>query len=163
MGAVVWLLVAGVFVTIVGRCVIAAGTPALGVVDDWSRVDEATHGVAAWELLVALLAATFLVRWPHVLGAPRSARAAMVVALLDALVIVAGALVGIVGVLQRKVDIPGVTDYYGATERVGEILVFVAIAAVGVGIVAFVIDTRRRLRAGGSDEIEDPGPPAVAG
>lgn len=163
VGALVWLLVVGVLVTIVGRCVSAAGVPAVGVVDDWSRVDEATHGVAEWELLVALLAATFLVRWPHVLGAPRSARTALVVALVDGLLIVAGALVGIVGVLQRKIDVPGVSDYYGDTERIGEILVFVAVAAVGVGVVAFVIDTRRRLRASGSDQVEDSGPATVGG
>jgi hypothetical protein len=155
--AVVWLLVLGVLVTIVGRCVSAAGVPELGVVDQWSRVDEATHGVAAWELLVAVLVAALLARSVRERA---SIRAALVIALVDAVAIVAGALVGIVGVLQRKIDTPMTTDYYGTVERVGEILGFLAVAAAGVAVAAFVATARS---SGRSDEVEDPGPAAVAG
>lgn len=155
--ALVWLVVVGVLVTIVGRCVSAAGVPELGVVDQWSRVDEATHGVAAWELLVAVLVAALLARS---LRERPSIRAALVVAGVDAVVIVVGALVGVVGVLQRKIDTPTTTAYYGTVERVGEILGFLAVAAAGVGVTAFIAMTRSSRV---SDEVEDRRPATSAG
>jgi hypothetical protein len=158
--ALAWLLVVGLLVTVVGACVSAAGAPQIGVVDDWGRVDEAAGRIASWEYLLVILVAVGLVRSRRAGGAAGM----LVVAIGESAVLLIAALAGIAGVLERKVETPLTTEYYTGAERIGEIATYVGVGIAAAGVLVFAATSLRvARRASSSDQVEDPGPAAVAG
>lgn len=154
------LLIIGLLLAMVGACVSAAGAPLIGVVDDWGRVDEAASRIASWEYLLVVLVAVLLARGGRASGAV----GVLVAAVVESIVVIVAALVGILGVLERKIETPMTTEYYTGVERVGEIAIDVGVAIAAAGLVAFAVSSLRSARRSvQSDEVEDPRPAAGAG
>ena len=139
-------LVIAALISIAGIVISALGAPEPGVIDDWGRIDDIGRRAGSWEyVLVGIIGALAFVAWG------RGNKRAVLGLLLGYLGVIAVAVVlGILALFERQtLQLDGLRptmDYYTATERTGEIIVFagvlLAIATIFTVLVALLRTSR---------------------